>query len=407
MSNLLSKEQINQFIKDNDIRSAKDIQTALKKVFGETLQAMLEAEMDEHLGYTRHDDKSKSTTNRRNGRGTKTVRSDYGEMEINVPRDRESSFEPVIVGKRQRDVTGIEEQIIALYARGLSTRDIEEHLRELYGIGVSATFISDVTDKILPLVREWQSRPLAPVYAAVFLDAIHYKVRHEGSVVSKASYMAIGIDLDGQKDVLGMWIGASESAKFWLSVLNDIKSRGTLDILIACTDNLNGFSEAIEAVYPKTDVQKCIVHQVRNSIKYVSYKDVKTVTSDLRAVYTSATEEAANGALDEFEQTWGMKYPLIVRSWRQNWAELSTFFRYPLEIRKIIYTTNVIEGYHRQLRKVTKGKSIFPSDESLTKMLYLITQNVMKKWTMRIAYWGQILHQLSILYPERVNPYIG
>lgn len=406
MSSLLSKEQMDQFIKDNNIRSAKDIQTALKKVFGDALQAMLDAEMNEHLGYAKYGDKSEPTTNRRNGHSTKTVRSNDGEIEISVPRDRDSSFEPVIVGKRQRDVTGIEEQIIALYARGLSTRDIGDHLRELYGIEISAAFVSDVTDKILPLAREWQSRPLAPVYAAVFLDAIHYKVRNEGSVVTKACYMAIGIDLDGQKDVLGMWVGASETAKFWLSVLNDIKSRGTLDILIACTDNLRGFSEAIEAVYPATDVQKCIVHQVRNSIKYVSYNDMKKVTSDLRAVYTSATEEAAILALDEFEQTWGKKYLLAVRSWRENWVELSTFFRYPPEIRKIIYTTNVIEGYHRQLRKVTKGKSIFPSDESLTKMLYLITQNVMKKWTKRIANWGQILHQLSILYPERVNPYI-
>jgi putative transposase len=403
MGKLFSKDQIKQFIQENDIKTAKDVQEALKELFGETLQAMLEAEMDNHLGYQKHDDANKKTTNRRNGHTQKTVRSGYGEVELSVPRDRDGEFEPLIVAKRQKSVTGIEEQILALYAKGVSTRDIQDHLHQLYGIDVSPTFISDVTDKVMPLIHEWQSRPLCEVYAVVFLDAIHYKVRCEGHITSKASYMAIGIDLEGKKDVLGMWIGESESSRFWLGVLNEIRNRGTRDILICCTDNLNGFSEAIGAAFPKTDVQKCIVHQMRNSIRYVSYKDVKKVVTALKGVYASPSEGAALEELDRFEDEWGKKYPLIIQSWRNNWPELSTFFKYPPEIRKIIYTTNVIESYHRQLRKVTKGKSIFPSDEALLKMLYLVTQDVMRKWTTRIPHWGQILYQLSVFFPGRIN----
>ena len=403
MEEKFSKELVKQFIKDNNIRSVEDIQSALKGLFGQTLEAMLDAEMDGHLGYQKHDDKNKKTVNRRNGHGKKSVRSGYGDIDIDVPRDRNGEFSPIVVEKRQKNVTGIEEQILALYARGMSTRDIQDHLSDIYGMDVSATLISSITNKIIPLIREWQNRPLSDVYAVVFLDAIHYKVRCEGAIASKAAYMVIGIDLDGQKDVLGMWIGESESSKFWLSVLNEIRNRGTRDILICCTDNLNGFSEAIAAAYPKSDIQKCIVHQVRNSIRYVSYKDVKKLCADLRVIYTSPGEEAALKELDNFEDIWGKKYPLIVKSWRNNWSELSTFFKYPPEIRKIIYTTNIIESYHRQLRKVTKGKSIFPNDEALLKMLYLVTQNVMRKWTMRVPNWGQILLQLSIFFPDRVE----
>lgn len=407
MEQKFSDELVKQFIKDNDIKNVEDIQSALRDLFGKTLQTMLEAEMDNHLGYQKHDDKNKKTSNRRNGHGKKSVRSGYGEVELEVPRDRDGEFEPLLVGKRQKNVTGIEDQILALYAKGVSTRDIQDHLQMLYGIEVSPTFVSNITDRILPLVREWQSRPLCEVYAVVFLDAIHYKVRCDGAIVSKASYMAVGIDLDGKKDVLGMWIGESESSKFWLGMLNELKNRGVRDILIICTDNLSGFSEAIAAAFPKAEVQKCIVHQVRNSIRYVSYKDVKKLTSDLRAIYTSPSESGALEELDRFEDVWGRKYPLIIKSWRNNWSELSTFFKYPPDIRKIIYTTNIIESYHRQLRKVTKGKSIFPSDESLLKMLYLVTQDVMKKWTMRIRDWGQILHQLSVFFPERINTQLG
>ena len=300
-------------------------------------------------------------------------------------------------------MTGIEEQIIALYAKGVSTRDIQDHLQNLYGIEVSPTLISNVTNKIVPVIKEWQTRPLQSVYAVVFLDAIHFKVKQEGHIVNKAAYMVIGIDLDGNKDVLGIWIGENESAKFWLNVLNELKNRGVQDILITCVDNLTGFSQAISACYPQTDIQKCIIHQIRNSIRYVSYKDVKKVMADLKPIYKAATEDAAQLELDRFEEMWGDKYPLIVRSWRQNWGELATFFKYPPELRKLIYTTNMIESYHRQLRKVTKGKSIFPTDESLLKMLYLATMDVLKKWTGRVQNWGQILLQLTVYFPERVQ----
>jgi transposase-like protein len=258
----------------------------------------------------------------------------------------------------------------------------------------------------MPLIREWQSRPLQNVYAAVFLDAIHFKVKQEGHIVNKAAYMVIGIDLDGCKDVLGMWIGEHESSKFWLTVLNELKNRGVGDILICCVDNLTGFSDAIRACFPDTEIQKCVVHQIRNSIRYVSYKDTKKLLSDLKPVYTAASEETSWAALDDFEHIWGVKYPLVVQSWRNNCSELSTFFKYPPEIRKIIYTTNMIESYHRQLRKVTKGKSIFPSDEALLKMLYLVTQDVMLKWTGRIHNWGQILLHLSVFFPDKAKSHL-
>lgn len=404
---MVSKEQLRQFIKENDLRSTEDVQTALRDLFASTMQEMLEAELETTLGYAKHDLKSKATDNSRNGHSRKKLTSEYGEVEITVPRDRKAEFEPEIIKKHQTNTTGIEGQIIAMYARGVSTRDIQSHLQELYGLEVSPTLISNITDKLLPLIKEWQNRPLQTVYAVVYLDAIHYKVKQEGRVVSKAAYMVIGIDLEGCKDVLGMWIGENESSKFWLTVLNELKSRGVEDILIICVDNLTGFSEAISACYPKTDIQKCVVHQIRNSLKYVSYKDYKGITAALKPIYKASTEEAARAELDQFEETWGTKYPMVIRSWRNNWDELSTFFRYPPEMRKLIYTTNMIESYHRQLRKVTKGKSIFPTDESLTKMLYLATMEVTKRWTMRVHNWGQILSQLSIYFGERLDPYIN
>src|SRR5690606_20819181 len=329
-----------------------------------------------------------------------------GEQEIIVPRDRLGEFEPLVVKKHQSNVTGIEEQIIALYAKGVSTREIQDHLQQLYGIEVSPTLISNVTNKVIPMVKEWQNRPLQSVYAVVFLDAIHFKVKQDGAIVNKAAYMVIGIDLDGNKDFLGMWVGENESAKFWLNVLNELKNRGVQDILITCVDNLTGFSQAISACYPATEIQKCIIHQIRNSTRYVSYKDLKKVTADLKPIYKAATEEAALVELDRFEEEWGKKYPLIVRSWRNNWSELATFFKYPPEIRKLIYTTNMIESYHRQLRKVTKGKSIFPSDEALLKMLYLSTMDVVRKWTGRVQNWGQMLLQFSVFFPDRVGQHL-
>ncbi|MCD1259292.1 IS256 family transposase [Paenibacillus athensensis] len=401
-----SKEQLRAFIKENKLVTAQDAQNALKDLFAETLQEMLEAELDTHLGYEKHEVKDKTTLNSRNGKRKKTVVSEYGEQKIIVPRDRLSEFEPSVVKKHPSNVTGIEDQIIALYAKGVSTRDIQDHLQNLYGIEVSPTLISNVTNKIVPLIKEWQNRPLQSVCAVVYMDAIHFKVKQDGAIVNKAAYMVIGIDLDGNKDVLGMWIGENESAKFWLGVLNDLKNRGVQDILIVCVDNLSGFSQAISASYPKTEIQTCIIHQIRNSTRYVSYKDLKKVTADLKPIYKAATEESALLELDRFEEVWGGKYPLIVRSWRNNWEELATFFKYPPEIRKLIYTTNMIESYHRQLRKVTKGKSIFPTDEALLKMLYLATMDVIRKWTGRVQKWGQMLLQLSVFFPDRIGQHL-
>lgn len=398
------QQLIDLMLKEKDIKSTEDIQDALKEMFSGTLQAMLEAEMSDQLGHEKN--KKTNGSNRRNGHSKKTVRSDYGESEIKIPRDRNGEFEPQIVNKHQKSVTGIEDQIIALYAKGMSTRDIQDHLNRIYGIETSPTLISNITNKLMPLVREWQNRPLMSTYAIVFLDAIHYKVKQEGSIVNKAAYVSIGVDLDGHKDVLGIWIGESESAKFWLSVLNELRNRGVNDVLIFSVDNLTGFNEAIGACYPDAEIQKCIIHQIRNSVRYVSYKDVKKITSDLKPIYTAASEEAALQELEEFDHKWGSKYPLVIKSWRKNWAELATFFKYPPEIRKIIYTTNMIESYHRQLRKVTKGKSVFPTDDALLKMLYLATQDITRKWTGRVQNWGRILLQLSIYFPEKVESHL-
>lgn len=317
---LVSRAELKQFIKENNLRTTEDVQSVLKDLFAETLQEMLEAEMDTTLGYEKNETQNKQTSNRRNGHSTKTVRSEYGEVDLAVPRDREGDFNPVIVKKHQKSVTGIEDQILALYAKGVSTRDIQDHLEQLYGVEVSPTLISNVTNKIMPVVKEWQNRPLQKIYAIVFLDAIHFKVKQDGQIVNKAAYMVIGIDLDGCKDVLGIWIGENESAKFWLSVLNELKNRGVQDILIFSVDNLTGFSEAISACYPDAEIQKCIVHQVRNSIRYVSYKDVKKITAALKLIYTASSEPTALEELNQFEATWGGKYPLIVRSWRSNWV---------------------------------------------------------------------------------------
>ena len=400
---LLSKEQLRALIKERNLKTTDDISTMLKDLFSETIQEMMEAELDTTLGYGKNETTQKTGGNRRNGHTKKTITSEYGESEIQVPRDREGEHEPIIVKKHQKNLTGIEDQIIAMYSKGMTVRDIQDHLNQLYGVDISPTLISNVTNKLMPIIKEWQNRPLEKTYAVVFLDAIHYKVRQEGAIVNKAAYMVIGIDMDGRKDVLGIWIGEHETSKFWLVVLNELRNRGVQDILICSVDNLTGFTEAISACFPKTEIQKCVVHQIRNCIRYVSYKDVKKVLADLKPIYTATTEQQALEALDSFETAWGTKHPLIVKSWRGNWSELSTYFKYPPEIRKLIYTTNMIESYHRQLRKVTKGKTIFPNDESLQKMLYLATMDVLRKWTGRVQNWGQILLQLSIFFPEKVK----
>ena len=391
---------IHQLLEEYDIQSAEDIQDALKDLLGGTIKEMMEAEMDDHLGY----EKSERSDNDdyRNGYKRKQVNSRYGSMEIEVPQDRKSTFEPQVVKKRQKDISDIDQKIISMYAKGMTTGDIESHMRELYDIDISDSTISRITDKILPIVKEWQERPLEEVYAVVFMDAIHYHVRSEGRIVKRAVYIALGIDMNGKKDVLGMYVGENESAKFWLSIMNGLKNRGVEDILIACVDGLNGFPQAIEAVYPKTEIQQCIIHQIRNSTKFVSYKDIKKLMADLKLVYAAPTEETALNELELFKDKWDSKYPKIYKSWNDNWATLSTYFKYPEAVRRLIYTTNAIEGFNRQLRKVTKSKTVFPSDDSLLKMLYLATMDITKKWTGHRQDWGQIHSQLEIYFEERL-----
>lgn len=397
------KSLMRQLIEERGIKDVAGVQALVKELTAGLIQEAMDAELDEELGYSKYDYKNKRTDNSRNGSYKKTVSSSQGDVELTVPRDRNGEYEPQIVKKHQMDISAIEDKIIFLYSQGTSTRDIEKTMQEMYGIEVDATRVSKITDKLLPLIREWQNRPLESVYSMVLLDAIHYKVREEGVVVKKAVYIAIGTDLEGKKDVLGLWVGATESSKYWLSLLNGLKNRGVQDILIISVDGLAGFSEAIAAAYPQTEVQRCIIHQIRSSTRYVSYKDVKAFTAALKPIYKAPTEESALEALGELERIWGAKYPAAIRSWREHWDELSTMFKYPEQIRRIIYTTNAIENFNRQLRKVTKTKSAFVSDDALLKQLYLVTMHVTDKWTMPIKDWGSILMHLMIYFGDRVN----
>ena len=397
------KSPLRKLIDERGIRDMEGVQALVKELTSGLIQEIMDAELEDELGYSKYDYRNKQTSNSRNGHYKKTVSSRQGEIELQVPRDRQGEYEPMIVPKHEMDISAIEDKIIFLYSQGTSTRDIEKAMREMYGIEVDASRVTRITDKLLPLIREWQNRPLESIYAMVMLDAIHYKVREEGTVVRKAVYIGIGTDLDGRKDVLGLWVGASESAKYWLGVLSGLKNRGVEDILIASVDGLTGFSEAIAAVYPRTDIQRCIIHQIRSSTRYVSYKDVKAFTAALKPIYKAPTEEAALAALDELETAWGAKYPAAIKSWRVHWDELSTMFKYPEEIRRIIYTTNAIENFNRQLRKVTKTKAAFVSDDALLKQLYLVVMQVTEKWTMPIQAWGNILAQLMVVYGERVR----
>ena len=397
------REKIRELLQLANVGSMDDIQELFKDTIAEFMENGLEAELDDQLGYSRYDYKNKDTDNSRNGYSSKTLRTSFGDVEVSVPRDRKSEFDPKVLRKNQTSISqDIEEKILSMYAKGMTTGDIEAHIQDIYGVDVSDTTVSRITDKILPAAKEWQQRPLESIYAVVFLDAIHYHVRSEGQIVKKAVYIAIGIDLDGHKDVLGMWVGENESAKFWATVLNSLKNRGVEDIFIACTDNLTGFSVAIEAVYPKTEIQNCIIHQLRNSSKYVSYKDLKALMADLKAVYAAVDEPTALDALDTFAEHWDKKYPKISQSWRNNWANLSTYFKFPQALRRLIYTTNTIEGFNRQLRKVTKSKSVFPTDDSLFKMLYLAMIDITKKWTGRKQDWSMIHAQLAIYFEDRM-----
>ena len=380
------------------------VQDLFKELVSTVLEQGLEGELDDELGYSKYDYRNKETENSRNGHSRKTVKSSLGEMEIAIPRDRNGEFEPQILKKHQTSLSGdIEEKILSMYAKGMSTGDIERHIREIYGLSVSDSTISRVTDKILPVVREWQQRPLESVYAVVFMDGIYFHVRSEGQIVKKAVYVAIGVQMDGLRDVLGMWIGENESAKFWLSCLNGLRNRGVKDILIACVDGLTGFPNAIEAVYPQTEIQQCIIHQIRNTTRFVSYKDIKKLMADLKRVYGAVDEQTALHELEQFEEIWQAKYPKIAQSWRNNWPNLATYFKYPQEVRTLIYTTNAIENFNRGLRKVTKAKTVFPTDDALMKMLYLAMMDITKKWTGRRKDWGTIHSQLEIYFGDRTS----
>jgi putative transposase len=380
---------------------------AIKKLISKSLEQMLESELTEQLGYERYSPAGKNNGNSRNGKTHKTLKNDNGEIEIAVPRDRNGEFDPIIVKKYERTIGPIENKIISMYAKGMTTRDIQSHIQELYGLDVSATLISNITDKIVNLAIEWQNRPLEGIYPIVFFDAIHYKVRDDSKkVISKAAYTCLGVELSGRKDLLGLWIGEAEGANFWLSVLTELKNRGVKDILIACIDGLRGFPEAITTVFPKTEIQLCVIHQIRNTLKYVASKDQKEFMKQLKTVYSAPTEEAALENLKELEDKWSKKYSLALKSWRANWTNLSTFFKYPEEIRTVIYTTNAVEAVHRQFRKVTKARSLFPNDDALKKMLYLAYRDLSKKWTMPIRNWSIVLSNFSINFEERLGSFL-
>ncbi|MGK9370178.1 IS256 family transposase [Melioribacter sp. Ez-97] len=376
---------------------------AIKKLISKTLETMLQEELTEHLGYERYSPAGRNSGNNRNGKTYKTLRNDNGEIDIAVPRDRNGTFDPIIVKKYERTLGAIEDKIISMYAKGMTTRDIQSHLQELYGLDISASLISQITDKIIDLAKEWHNRPVESIYPIVFFDAIHYKVTSEGKVINKAAYTCLSLNMDGRKDLLGLWVSEAEGANFWLTVLTELKNRGLEKILIACVDGLKGFPEAINTVFPNTEIQQCIIHLIRNTLKYIASKDQKQFMQELRKVYSAPTEEAALIALDKLEESWGKKYSLAIKTWRNNWTHASTFFKYPDEIRKIIYTTNAVEAVHRQFRKVTKTRSIFPNDDALKKMLFLAYRDLSKKWTVQIQNWAVVISHLSVIFEDQLK----
>ncbi len=374
----------------------------LKQLTKALVERALEAEMAEHLGHDKHEPVKNATGNTRNGKSRKTLKGDFGELPIEIPRDRAGSFEPQLIPKHQTRWTGFDDKIISLYARGMTVREIQQHLSEMYGTEISPTLISNVTDAVIDEVKLWQSRPLDSIYPIVYLDCIHVKVRDAGSVRAKAVYLAIGVNMDGHKEVMGLWIAQTEGAKFWLAVVTELKNRGVQDIFIACVDGLKGFPEAIETVYPQATVQLCIVHMVRNSLNYVGWNKRKEVAADLKLIYSSATLAEAEMALMDFEHQWSQAYPLIAKSWRSNWQRIIPFFDYPPEIRRVIYTTNAIESVNMSLRKITKNRGSFPNDESLIKLFYLALQNISEKWSMPLRDWKPALNRFTIQFEDRM-----
>jgi len=394
----LKEKALRQF-KNGEPLFGKD--GAFAPMLKEFLEEALEAEMEGHLS---SDESGREAGNKRNGKGRKTVKSSHGEVDIETPQDRHSSFQPQIIEKRQRILAdNLEKQIIAMYGLGNSLRDIQDHISEMYDTEISTHVLSEITDRVVPKVKQWQSRPLDSVYCIVWLDAMHFKVREEGKVQHKALYNVLGINKEGRKEILGMYISESEGANFWLQVLTDLNNRGVKDILIACTDNLTGFTQAIHSIFPKADIQLCVVHQIRNSLKYVASKEQKVFMKDLKLVYQADTKDQAETALLDLEEKWGKKYPVVIRSWNDNWDRLSTYFEYSQPIRRLIYTTNTVEGFHRQVRKVTKTKGAFTSDMALMKLVYLVTRRIEKKWTSPLQNWGLTVQQLAIRFEGRLD----
>jgi len=396
-----NKEIMNYILENYNVQSADDVAEALKDMFKDTIQGMMNAEFDSSMGYEKSDNKI-IKSNYRNGASKKNVKSKFGEFELEVPRDRNNEFEPMIVPKHQRNISGIEDKIINLYARGLSTREISEEIEDIYGIEMSHTMVSNITDTIMPKIKEWQYRPLQSVYPIIFIDAVHFNVKEDNRIIKKAAYIILGVTCDGFKEVLGIWIGENESAKFWLGTFNDLKNRGVKDVLIICSDGLTGIKEAISAAFPNVMQQRCIVHLIRNSVKFVSYKHLKEFCNDLRTIYQSVDEKQAKENLDKVKKKWKDIYPTSLRVWEDNWDAICTLFNYSKELRHIMYTTNAIESLNRTYRKYTKTKGVFPNDDGLLKSLYLATMNVQKKWTTRYKNWDIIYNELSILYPGRI-----
>jgi putative transposase len=404
----MTRETIDNELIDNLLKNYKKPEDLvgenglLKQLTKQLLERAMAAEMTEHVGYDKHDAAGNNSGNSRNGKSAKTIKGTFGELALETPRDRNGTFEPQIIEKHQTRFTGFDKNILSLYSRGLSTREIQQHLEEIYGVEVTAGLISSVTDEVLDEVKTWQNRQLDAVYPIMYLDAIQFKVRDNGHVKNKAIYLAIGITIEGFKEVLGLWIAPTEGAKFWLQVVTELKNRGVTDIFIACVDGLKGFPEAIESVFPQTEVQLCIVHLVRHSLNYVGWKQRKEVARELKLIYTAATDVEAEQRLAEFGLKWDAKFPMIAKSWRNNWTRVIPFFAHPPEIRKIIYTTNAIESLNMSLRKVTKARGSFPNDEAVSKLLYLALRNIAKKWTMPVHAWKDALNRFAIIYEERL-----
>ena len=394
------KNIIAALIDEYDIETADDIQAALKDLLGDTIKSMMESEMDDHLGYESYE--RSDSDNYRNGTKPKRVRSNYGEFEIDVPQDRKSSFEPEVVKKRQKDISDIDDKIISMYARGLTTRQISDQIEEIYGFECSEGFISDVTDKILQEIDDWQNRPLDEIYPVLFIDAVHFSVREDNRIRKLAAYVILSLTLDGRKDVISLQIGENESSKYWLGVLNDLKNRGVRDVMVICADGLSGIKEAIQTAFPETEYQRCIVHQVRNTLKYVSYKDMKAFAADLKTIYLAPNEEQGAEKLRDVREKWDPRYPNAMKSWEKNWDVLTPIYKFSVDVRKVIYTTNAIESLNSTYKKLNRQRSVFPSDKALLKSLYLSTLQAAKKWTQPLRNWGKVYGEFAIMYEGRL-----